>query len=120
MRFPAHRVCIALSVLLAACSASSVANVPTVTEPAVITLKANPGSGSVVSLQIEGDGSIDGFALIELMLNGKPYRTERLQGSVAFTWGGDWYAPTAEVRYRPENVQGGRLQLRYRFQSLER
>lgn len=84
-------------------------------EPSVVTLVAPDPGKPVFSLEIKGAGSIDGTAQIELMLNGKPYKSQNLEGRVSFTWAGDWYSPTAELRYRPATVRGGELQLRYSF-----
>ena len=89
------------------------------TAPVIIKLEApSDPQKHVVSIQIRGIGAVDGAAQIELMLNGSPYRTEKLAGPISFTWGGDWYSPTAEIRYRPINVKGGRLAIQYRFETL--
>jgi hypothetical protein len=78
-----------------------------------------PDAGKhVVSLDIRGTGSIKGKAEIQLMLDGKPYRTEPLQGAVSFRWGGDWYSSTAEIHYRPLNVEGGQIRLQYHFGTI--
>lgn len=113
-------LCAALCGLAAACSPSfQTASVANLSEATVIRLAAAPDPQKhVVSLLIRGTGSIDGSAQIELMLNGKPYRTEQLRGGVSFTWGGDWYSPVAEIHYRPIKVQGGKLDLQYRFETL--
>lgn len=84
-----------------------------------MTLVAPPSAGKhVVSFQIRGIGSIDGVAQVDLMLNGKPYRTERLTGNVSFSWGGDWYSPAAEIRYQPLKVEGGKLEFHYEFGAV--
>jgi hypothetical protein len=67
----------------------------------------------VTSLEIRGVGSIKGTAEIELILDGKTYREERLKGQVAFVWSGDWYSPTAEIHYRSVAVGGRELKLHY-------
>ncbi len=67
------------------------------------------------AITIRGSGEIDGHATISLMYDGKPDRTEQLSGSVEFEWGGDWYDESAEVRYEPNDVQGGHVTLHYKF-----
>jgi hypothetical protein len=115
MRTPTTVVAFAVLLGTAACAPSQSMDVANLSEPAVLTLVAPDRSKPVFSLEVKGTGSIDGAAHIELMLNGKPYRSERLEGRVSFTWTGDWYSPSAELRYRPTKVQSGDLQLRYRF-----
>jgi hypothetical protein len=72
----------------------------------------------VTSLEIRGVGSIKGTAEIELILDGKTYRKERLKGRVASVWSGDRYSPTAEIHYRPVAVGGGELKLHYHFGTI--
>ena len=103
---------------LAACSPSHTASVSNPSEPTIIKLAVTEPEKQVVSLQIQGTGSIDGSAEIALMLDGKAYRSEQLKGLVSFTWAGDWYSPSAEIHYRPSKVQGGKLELQYRFGTL--
>ncbi len=64
---------------------------------------------------MEGRGQIDGAAEITLLLNGQPYKTERVNGNVRFTWRVDWHATEAVIRYAPLTAKGGSLQLRYHF-----
>jgi hypothetical protein len=110
---------VALCGLGASCSPfEETAPIADLTQTTIIKLVSSNPEKHVVSLQIRGAGSIDGTAQIELMLDGKPYRSEQLQGPVSFSWGGDWYSPTAEIRYRPSNVRGGKLSLDYRFGTL--
>lgn len=97
------------------CAPTQSVTLANLSEPRVLKLMAPDPNKPIFSLAIEGSGSVDGLAHIELMLNGKPYRSERLGGRVSFAWTGDWYSPTAELRYRPTKVQSGELQLRYRF-----
>lgn len=87
------------------------------TSPNRFVLTKPAGRGPVHSLTVSGTGRIEGEATISLLLNGQPYKTEKLSGPVSFRWEGDWYADTAEVRYEPRSVQSGRLVLRYKFHS---
>ena len=102
---------------LVACSENQSASVTNTSEPAIIKLTSQAGK-QVVSLQVIGSGSIDGSAEIALVLDGKPYRSQHLKGNVSFTWADDWYSPLAEIHYRPTKVQGGRVDLQYRFGTL--
>jgi hypothetical protein len=74
-----------------------------------------PGKGPVHSLSVRGSGTIQGHAEVTLILNGSPYRTEKLSGQVGFQWGGDWLSDEAEIRYTPTSVTSGSLKLRYKF-----
>src|SRR5262245_61784172 len=85
-----------------------------VQRPQVIMLKKEPNA-----IGIRGRGNLDGEAHVSLMLNGNPYKTERLNGKVSFSWGGDWYSDTAEIRYEPINVKSGELIVQYQFSSLK-
>jgi hypothetical protein len=116
----AGRVVLLLTLpLLAACGEElRVRPIADVTRPELIELQNPDPEVSVFGLTVVGRGAIDGSAEIHLLLDGEPYRTERLDGRVRFRWGGDWYADTARIRYRPGVVHGGRLVLRYRFEPL--
>ena len=86
-----------------------------VTKSTQVTLRAAKPSGTVVGISIRGRGRLDGTGQIVLILNGRPYRTEELDGNIRFDWTGDWYSPLAEVRYEPRDANGGQIELRYRF-----
>lgn len=104
-----------LLLALVACAPSQITTIENLGEPRVVKLVAPDPEKPVFSIEIKGTGSIDGTAQIELMLDGKPYKSQNLEGRVSFTWAGDWYSPTAELRYRPTKARGGELQLRYSF-----
>jgi len=70
-------------------------------------------------MRIRGSGRLDGEAEIVLMLNGKPYKTEKMKGNIKFTWGGDWYADSITLIYRPLNVESGILILEYWFNDIK-
>lgn len=107
--------CLAVAVLLSGCGGTRTHDVADVTKAEVIVLKNTPGQGPVHSLSVTGFGEIQGDAEISLILNGDPYKTEKLSGKVEFQWGGDWYSDQAEIRYTPTSVTGGTLKLRYGF-----
>ena len=110
-----------LTCLIAATLATGCGNrthdVPDVTKPVTIILKKDPGQGPIHSLSVIGSGKIAGNAEIILILNGGPYKTESLTGSVNFRWGGDWYSDQAEIRYTPTSVTSGNLKLKYKFNN---
>jgi hypothetical protein len=89
-----------------------------VTKSEVLVLNKPSGKGSVHCLIIEGSGSIDGKAEIQLMENGAAYRKELLSGPVSFEWSNDWYSDSAEIRYLPSGATGGNLVLKYRFKTM--
>lgn len=91
-----------------------------VTTARTLILKKKPEQAFIHSFQIEGRGQVNGHATITLMLNDTPYKVQRLSGTVRFSWGGDWYTDAAEVRYEPQDVSGGTLTLKYRFDDLKR
>lgn len=108
-----------LSFLVVSCAKyDHMVRVSDVQKQEVITLKNEPKRGEVHGISIRGRGTIDGEARIDLMLNGSPYKTERLSGKVNFSWGGDWYSDTAEIRYEPIKVSAGELWIQYRFSTL--
>jgi hypothetical protein len=82
-----------------------------------ILLKNFQNSGHVYSISIRGSDSIDGDATVSLILNGEKYKTEELTGAVRFSWGGDWYADRAEIRYEPNTVNSGELVIAYSFST---
>lgn len=89
------------------------------TKPGIIKIEAPSDlQKRIVSIHIRGTGAVVGTAQIELMLNGLPYRTEKLAGPISFDWRGDWYSPTAEIRYRPIDAKDGKIALQYRFETL--
>jgi hypothetical protein len=53
------------------------------------------------------------------MLEGKPYKTEKLENNFQITWSGDWYSETAEIRYEPINAKKGELVIEYRFGTVK-
>ena len=88
--------------------------------PQVIMLKKEPSAGNVHGIDIRVRGNLDGEAHVSLMLNGNPYKTERVTDKTSFSWSGDWYSDTAEIRYEPINVKSGTLIVEYQFSSLKR
>jgi len=69
-------------------------------------------------MALRGYGKIDGEAQLSLMLDGKPYKTEMIKGTVNFKWGGDWYADSMELRYEPQIVNSGKITIEYSFNSI--
>ena len=63
-------------------------------------------------------GNIDGSAEIYLMLNGKPYKTEKISGNVNFKWDGDWYSNNALIIYKATDVNKGKLSIGYAFSTF--
>ena len=68
---------LAVAFLLAGCgNGSKNVELPDVTKPETVTLIQNTRQGPIHSLTVTGLGKIDGDAVIVLMLNGEPYKTE--------------------------------------------
>jgi hypothetical protein len=108
-----------LSLLAASCSKyDSEAHISDVQKKEVLLLKKPQNKGDVVALNVRGSGVIKGEARISLMVDGKSYKSERLNNEVDFTWGGDWYADEAELIYDPATVTSGELLIQYRFETL--
>jgi hypothetical protein len=59
-----------------------------------------------------------GEAQLSLMLNGKPYKTEKLNDNVNYKWGGDWYADSMELKYEPQVVNSGKIKIEYSFNAI--
>jgi hypothetical protein len=111
--------CFAVVVALSGCGVRNRAHdVADVTKPETLILTKSSGQGPIYSLTVIGSGKIHGTAEITLILNGGPYKTETLSGSVKSRWGGDWYSDQAEIQYTPTSVTGGNLTLKYKFSDL--
>ena len=108
-----------LSLLLTGCTKyDRLVTVADVREEDVIILRNTSNPEHVYGIDIRGSGNLDGEATISLILNGEPYKTEKLKGPVSFNWGGDWYSDTAEIRYQPNNVKSGKVAIEYKFSTL--
>jgi hypothetical protein len=86
-------------------------------KPVELKLVPRHHATNVTSLHIEGRGKIDGEAELTLVMNGQPYKTERINGPVKFSWRLDWYATEAVVKYTPLTAKHGTITLRYHFAS---
>ena len=82
-----------------------------------ITLK-NQNNKNVYAISIKITGHIEGKARIQLILNNKPYKTENINGSVNFKWGGDWYSNEAVIIYKTTKVIKGNLSIDYTFDTF--
>lgn len=87
-------------------------------QPQVLILQKKPDQQTVTSMGIHCYGKLEGNAELVLMLNGAPYKTEKIKGKVNFTWGGDWYSDSMELKYQPNNVTSGQLVIDYTFTDL--
>jgi len=87
-------------------------------KPQVIILQKKTDQKIIVSMGIHCYGKLDGEAQLVLMLNGAPYKTEKLNGKVNFKWGGDWYSDSMELKYQPSNITSGQLVIDYAFFDL--
>ena len=83
-----------------------------------ITLQKGSSQGDIHYMTVVGKGYLDGTAEIVLILDGKPYKTEKLSGDVAFEWSGDWYSNSARIEYKPSSVKSGSLSLQYTFKDM--
>jgi hypothetical protein len=81
----------------------------------LVSLHKKQGQRAICSMGIRGSGRIDGKARIVLMLNGAPYKEADINDKVSFSWGGDWYADSMELRYQPLEVRSGELVIEYYF-----
>lgn len=89
-----------------------------VTKSQVLILQKKPDQGNIVSMNIHCSGKLEGAAQLVLMLNGAPYKDEFMKGKVNFTWGGDWYSDSIELRYQPSSITSGQLIIDYSFYTL--
>ena len=85
-------------------------------KPQVITLKKKRDQKIIVSMGVHCYGKLEGEA--QLMLNGAPYKTEKMKGKVNFKWGGDWFSDSMELRYQPINLTSGQLAMEYTYSDL--
>ncbi len=88
-------------------------------KPRVINLHKKPNQGTICSMGIRVSGMVNGEAQITLMLNETPYKTTKMNGTVNFTWGGDWYSNSMELHYQPLKVDSGSLTIEYHFGEIE-
>ncbi len=90
--------------------------VPDVTKTNHLDLVATHWSGVgghlPSGLELYVSGHIDGTAYVSFTL----WETQRLSGDVQWRIGKDWFETNCVFHYYPENVQGGSLAVRYRFQ----
>ncbi len=109
---------VVLSLLVGACTNyDHSVKVTDIRKEEVIILRNTNNPEPVYGISIRGSGNIDGEATVSLILNGEAYKTEKLKGRVSFKWGGDWYSDTAEIRYKPNNVNSGELVIEYKFST---
>ena len=107
---------IALLCLLGSCSTSyRTVQIKDVSKPEQITLSKAPLQGNIYLISIQVAGKLDGAASIALMMNGKPYLSEKMHNSVNFQWEYDWYSDTAVIQYNPIDVKSGKLSISCRF-----
>jgi hypothetical protein len=90
------------------------------TKPQTIILRKKFYQGYIDGMTIHCFGVLEGKATIQRILynDGKyegPHDQGTITGKVDFSWGGDWYSDTAEIRYIPESVSSGHLTLTYTF-----
>jgi len=112
-------VAITLLALLVGCSGKNqTCSVVDVAKPETITLAKLSSQGNIHSITIVGKGRLDGTAEIVLILNGKPYKTEKLSGDVDFKWRADWYSDSASIVYTPSSAKAGNVNLHYRFEDI--
>ncbi len=110
---------LAASFLVGSCANyDSSVKVSDVRKEEVVVLKYQNDSTHVTGINIRVTGKVNGGATISLMLDGKPYKKEELNGGVNIKWGGDWYSDTAELRYIPRKVNSGELLIEYKFSTL--
>jgi hypothetical protein len=89
-----------------------------VTKAETIVLQKQADQEYIVSLHLRVHGNLDGQARLSLMLQGKNYKSEHVSGNINFTYDGDWYSNSAEIRYEPINVAAGTLLIDYSFSTI--
>jgi len=82
-----------------------------------IILQSNK-SANVYSLTLNVTGNIKGYAEITLMLDGEPYKSEKIKDKVNFNWAGDWYSDKATIIYTTKNATDGKLVFKYKFNTI--
>ena len=101
-----------------------------VTKSETIILKKEASQDAIHYINVVGKGTLEGTAEIVLILNDKPYRTEKLSGTVDFQWSGEWYSDSATIEYKvimsphskrkalyTSSVKSGSLNLQYHFKD---
>jgi hypothetical protein len=86
-----------------------------VTKESELVLHPRKHQNMVYGIEIQVYGQIDGEAELVWIEGGKPYRTLKLSDAVDVRIFGEWYADEAKLSYKPLDVTGGYLKLRYKF-----
>ena len=91
-------------------------SVPDVTRQSELVLHPRAHQNSIYGISIRVSGQIEGNAqLVILDGGGKQYRVFELSGDVDVDFTGDWYSDEVALAYKPIQVRGGILKLRYSF-----
>jgi len=104
-------IVLAFSTFLVGCSKEVQIN--SVASSETIVLKSKEKNPTRIWLAFQG--RIEGEAQVTLMLNGKPYRSEDLNGDIDFVWENDWYYNEAIIEYKHGNTKSGHLTIKYDF-----
>lgn len=89
-----------------------------VLESQTIILKNKNKTDNVHAINISVTGHIKGDGQLILMLNEKPYKTEKIAGNVSLKWSGDWYSDKATIIYKAINVTEGNIVIEYNFETI--
>lgn len=102
-------------VFLSGCTQYEAARIEDLRRPVAIALTRPPADGRTYHVVVNGHGYIDGQAVITLVLDGEDAQEKTLRGLVNFTFFGEWKGGRADLRYVPNELKSGMLNLRYRF-----
>lgn len=67
------------------------------------------------SFRFHAKGYSSAGGVLELLLDGVVYKSQRITEKVEFEWGGDWYHPDMEFIYRLEKKGNGTLKIKYKI-----
>ena len=111
IRIPTLAFTLLFFILLSGCSDEVRINSVAFSE--TLTLKSENKHQHTIWLAF--NGRVEGVARISLMLEGKPYKTEELNGDINFEWRTDWYSSEAILEYEHGTAKGGSLTINYGF-----
>jgi hypothetical protein len=100
-----------------------VVKIDNATQARDIALEAEDKEGYVWGVRISITGYIDNYAIVQQYdtQNGRQYMMyeNRIgKGRVSLSLDQDWYTESCLIRYKPQNVTSGNLQIRYVFKRI--
>ena len=72
-------------------------------------------SETVSEFRFHAQGNSSAEGILELFLEDSVYKTQKINGSIDFKWGGDWYHPDMKIVYKIQKEGQGTLKIKYKI-----